>query len=235
MIHGVQACADEGGALFADAGTQGVDQADELDAGLPGEKFADVFFDDDFGARDFPFAGVTILLDDFGEVVDVVDVEVVEIRGGGIDIAGDAEIHDEESAIGAGGHGGFENLAGQDRLFGGDGRDEDIRSGESGLPVAPFDDAAGELGGEGLRFVAGAIHYVQMGDAAIAERGHDLLADGPSAEDQRAAVREFAEDTLGELYAGGGDRTGAGALFGFGADTFAGFERALEEAVEYGA
>src|ERR1700730_3751566 len=105
---------DEGGTLFADAGTQGIDQADELDAGLPGEKFADVLFDDDFGARDFTFAGVAILLDDFGKVVNGVDVEVVEICRGGIDIAWDTEIHYEESAIGARGHGGFENLAVQD-------------------------------------------------------------------------------------------------------------------------
>ena len=35
MIHGIQASADESGTLFADAGTQRIDQADEFDAGLP--------------------------------------------------------------------------------------------------------------------------------------------------------------------------------------------------------
>jgi hypothetical protein len=73
-----------------------------------------------------------------------------------------------------------------------------------------------------------------MSDAAVAERGDDLLADGSGAEDQRAAVGEFAEDAFGELYAGGGDRHGPRAQFGFGADAFAGFEGALEEAVEDG-
>ena len=52
-----------------------------------------MLFDDEFGAGDLAFAGAPILLDDFGEVVDVVKIEIVEIRGGGIDIAGDAEIH----------------------------------------------------------------------------------------------------------------------------------------------
>src|SRR6202521_6120018 len=66
MIHAIQAGADEGGALFADAGTQRIDQTDELDAGLPGEEFAYVLLNDDFGAGDFAFAGVTILLDDLG-------------------------------------------------------------------------------------------------------------------------------------------------------------------------
>jgi hypothetical protein len=76
---------------------------------------------------------------------------------------------------------------------------------------------------------------MKMSDAAVAERGKDLLADGAGAENQRAAVREFAEDALGELDAGGGDRHRASAQLGLGADPFAGFERALEEAVENGA
>ena len=106
-----------------------------------------MLFDDYFGARDFAFASVAILLDDFGKVVNVVDVEVVKIRGGGIDVARNTEIHHEESAIGARGHGAFENLASQDGFFGRDGRDHDIRRGESGIPVAPFHYAAAELGG----------------------------------------------------------------------------------------
>jgi hypothetical protein len=56
-----------------------------------------------------------------------------------------------------------------------------------------------------------AIHNVQMGDAAVAESGDDLLADGSCAEDQGAAIGEFAEDALGEFYAGRGDRHWAGA------------------------
>jgi len=202
---------------------------------LPGKKFANVLFDDEFGAGDFAFAGVAILLDDFGEVVDVVDVEVVKIGGGGIDVAGQAEIHEEEGAIGARGHGGFESLAREDGLFGSDGRDYDVWSGESGIPVAPVDDTAAELGGEGLRFVARAIHDVEVGDAAVAEGGKNLLADGAGAENQGAAVGEFAEDALGEFYAGGGDGHWAGAEFSFRADTLAGFEGTLEEAIENGA
>jgi len=69
VIHAIQAGADEGGTLFANTGAQRIDQADEFDAGLPGEKFADVLFYDGFGAGNFTFAGGAILLDDFGEVL----------------------------------------------------------------------------------------------------------------------------------------------------------------------
>jgi hypothetical protein len=74
-----------------------------------------------------------------------------------------------------------------------------------------------------------------VGDTAVAERGDDLLADSAGAEDQRAAIRELAEDALGELDTSSGDRHGASAQFGLGADALAGFERALEKAVENGA
>src|SRR5712672_442129 len=211
MIHGIEACANEGGALFANAGTQSVDQADQFDAGLPGEEFADVLFDDKFGAGDFAFAGAAILSHDFSEVVDVVDVEVVEICGVGIYVAGDSQIHYEERAIGTRGHGGFQDGARQYGLFGSYGRDYDVWNGESGFPVAPFNYTGAELRGESLHAIVGAIHYVQVGDAAIAKSGDDLFADGSCAEDQGAAVGEFAKDALGEFYAGRGDRHWAGA------------------------
>jgi hypothetical protein len=73
-----------------------------------------------------------------------------------------------------------------------------------------------------------------MGDAAVAKRGNDLLADRSSAEDQSAATGELAEDALGELDASGRDRHRASAQFRFGANAFAGFERALEKTVENG-
>jgi len=76
---------------------------------------------------------------------------------------------------------------------------------------------------------------MKMSDAAVAERGNDLLADRAGAEDQGAAVGELAEDALGEFDACGGDRHRARTQFRFGANTFAGFERALEETVENGA
>src|SRR5260221_5575566 len=74
-----------------------------------------------------------------------------------------------------------------------------------------------------------------MGDAAVAERGNYLLADSAGAEDEGAALGEFAEDALGELNAGGGDGHGARAQLGFGPYALAGFEGALEETIENGA
>jgi hypothetical protein len=193
-----------------------------------------VLFDDEFGAGDFAFASVAVLFDDFGEVVDVVDVEIVKI-GGGIDVAGDAEIHDEEGAIGARGHGGFEGQAREDGFFGRDGRDYYVWRGESGIPVAPVDYAAAELGGQGLRFVARTIHHMEMSYATVTEGGDDLLADGAGTENEGGAVSELAEDALGKFYSGGGYGHRARAQFSFGADALAGFEGALEEAIEDGA
>src|SRR4029077_1778630 len=92
-------------------GGESLDEANEFDAGLPGEKFADVLFDDRFRAGDFAFARLAILLHDVGEVVHVVDVDVVELGGGGFDVARKSKIHDEERAIAAGGHGGFLDVA----------------------------------------------------------------------------------------------------------------------------
>ena len=89
----------------------------------------------------------------------------------------------------------------------------------------------GELDGA----IARAIHDEEIGDAAVAERGDDLLADGACAENERGVPGEFAEDALGEFYAGGGDGHGARAEFGFGADALADFERALEQTIEDGA
>src|SRR5258707_4841862 len=106
------------------------------------------------------------------------------MRGGGIDIARDTEIHQEESAIGTRGHGVFQNFSRQNGFLGGNGRDDDVWNRKSGVPVAPLDDAATELSGEGLRFVAGAIHHMKMSDAAVAERGNDLFADRAGAEDR---------------------------------------------------
>ena len=74
-----------------------------------------------------------------------------------------------------------------------------------------------------------------IGDAAIAQRGDDLLGDGACADDERGVAGEFAEDALGEFYAGGGDGHGAHAELRFGADALADFERALEKAIENGA
>ena len=65
-----------------------LNQSDEFDAGLPGKKFADVLFDDGFGARDFVFSSLAILLHDVGKIVHVVDVDVVELGGRGFDVAG---------------------------------------------------------------------------------------------------------------------------------------------------
>ena len=149
---------EESGAVFAEAGAECGDEADEFDAGLPGEKFGDVIFDDGFGARDFAFAGLAILRDDGAEVVEIVEIGVVEIGGGGFDVARHAEIHQKERAIAAGFHRGFEDEAREDGIFGRDGGDDDVGLEQRVLPVGPFDDGALEFFGEFDGAVARAIH-----------------------------------------------------------------------------
>ena len=46
----------------------------------------------------FSFAGALVLFDDFAEVVNVVEIEIVEAGGFRGDVARDAEIHDEDGA-----------------------------------------------------------------------------------------------------------------------------------------
>ena len=191
-----------------------------------------MLFDDGFGAGDFAFAGLAVLLHDVGEVVHVVDVDVVEVGGGGFDVAGHAEVHEKQRAIAAGGHGGFEDVALEDGFFGAHRGDDDVGFEQRGVPGAPLDDPTAKLLGESFGAFAGTIHDEKMSDAAVAKGGDDLFADGAGAEDESGALGELAEDALGELYAGGGDGHGAGAEFRFGADALADFERALKQAIE---
>ena len=129
--------AQERGAIFAQTRAKSFDQSDKFDAGLPGKKFADVLFNDGLGARDFAFASLAILLHDVGEIVHVVDVNVIEFGCGCFDVAWHAEIHDKERAIAASGHGGFQDLARQHRLFGADGGNDHVRLEQRGVPVRP--------------------------------------------------------------------------------------------------
>jgi hypothetical protein len=105
----------------------------------------------------------------------------------------------------------------------------------SGLPVAPLDHGAVEFFGQLGGAVPRAIHNEEIGNAAIAQCGDDLLADGAGAEDECGVAGELAEDTLGEFDACGGDGHRAHAELSFGADALADFESALEKAVQNGA
>ena len=226
---------EEGGAVFTKAGSESGDEADEFDAGLPGEKFGDVIFDDGFGARDFTFAGLAILRNDGAEVVEIVEIGVVEVGGRGFDVARHAEIHQEECAIAAGFHCGFEDEAREDGIFGRDGGDDDVGLEQRVLPVGPFDDGALEFSGEFDGAVARAIHDEDVGDASIAQRGDDSFRDGACANDEGGVSGELAEDALGEFYSCGSDRHWTHAELRFGANALADFERSLKKAIENGA
>src|SRR5712692_9810083 len=129
-------------------------------------------------ARGTSLSRLAILLHNFGEVVDVIDVKIVEIGGSRLDVARNAQIHEEEGAIGTSGHGLFQNLARDDRFFRSDRGDDHVGGEERGLPVAPVEDAAAELLGQRFGAVAGAVHDEEMRDAAVAQGRDDLLADG---------------------------------------------------------
>jgi hypothetical protein len=235
MIHGFEAAAEERAAFCPEARPQSFDEAREFDTGLPREEFADVLFYNGFGARDFVFTGVAVLLDDVGEVVKVVDVNVVQVGSRGLDVAGQAQIHQQQGAVAASGHGPLKNVAGQDRLFGGHRSDDNVLRLERGLPFTPGDDFPAKLLSQAVCALLRTVHHKKMGDAAIAQLGNDLFADGARAKDQRAVLMQFAEDALCELDPGRGDRHGARAQIGFRAHALADFERALEQTIEHGA
>lgn len=63
---------------------------------------------------DFVFSFGEVLVGDVGEVVDVVEVGVVEVGGGGGDVSGDGEVDEEEGFGGALVDGGLDELVGED-------------------------------------------------------------------------------------------------------------------------
>ena len=203
-----------------------------FERGAPRFKFFHVFGDDGFGTRDFGFAGAFILLDDFAEIVDVVEIQIVEVRCIGIDVARHAEVHDENRPAVARGQCASSIsrvstaplltevtiMSGVPRTFSSDAQataSPPIRAASSAAWLwERFDDS-------------------QVADAAIAQMLDYLLSHRAGADDQRGMTLQISEDSLGELHARQSYRHWTRAHFGFRTHALAYFERALKYAVEH--
>src|SRR5215831_18797867 len=227
MRHALNALADKIGTLLSQFAAQCFDHADKFHAGLPGEKFLDVFFDDGLGAGNFASPGITVLLDDLGKVV-----EVVEIGSGRFNVARQAQVHYEQRAVAARRHGLGQHRAFQCRLLRGNAGNDNVRQSQCGVPILPTDHFAGEFPRQQFRTIPRAIHYIEMRNVAVAELRNYLLADGAGPQNQGCALAELAEDAFRELYAGGGNRHRACAEFRFVADSLADLQCALKHAIE---
>src|SRR5579859_3477302 len=113
--------------LRIEAAAKRIEQASGLKARLPSEKFRHMLLDDRLDARKFRLARFLVLHDDFAEVVDIEEVDVVEALGVRVNIARHAEINDEQSASGPRSHGAFDNRARQNVLGTGNGGDDNVR------------------------------------------------------------------------------------------------------------
>ena len=115
ILHFGEALAQQNLALLVKAAAQIVDNRRRLHTRAPAFEFLDVLGDDRFGARNFGLARALILLDDFAEIVDVVEIKIVEARRVRRDVARNAQIDDENRPPAARGESAFEHLARQHR------------------------------------------------------------------------------------------------------------------------
>ena len=88
------------------------------DARLPVHELLDLLVDDGFGTRNFQLPRFLVLLDNIGQVVDVVQVDVVNLGGTRGHVARDTQVNDQQRAIAASRHAAFNHRARQDRLIG---------------------------------------------------------------------------------------------------------------------
>src|SRR5208337_4222288 len=235
VIHSGKFLMKEGGAAFFQAAAQGVEHAGKFDAGLPGDELGHVLFHQDFGLGNFILSCTAILLNDFAEVFHAVEVAVIEFADGRIDVAGHPQVHQEEGAVAARGHGALDQRFGKESFLHADGGNDDVGQLQCGVPVAPIEHFPFVLLGKLLGFITGAIGEVKPADVAVAKLGNDLFADGAGAKYERGAIVELAKNALGELHARGGDAHGARAKLGFRAYALANFEGGLKQAVQDGA
>src|ERR1700675_2210021 len=160
-----------------------------------------MLFHDGFGPRNLRLARFLVLLDDFAEIVNVVEVEVVETVCAGIHVARHAEIDQEYRAAATRLDGALKQVArehGPRRAHGGD---ENVRKPEHGLELLPRNRLAAHAPREFGRALIRTVHNAQASDTPIAEMINNLFGNAAGANDQRRTAFEIAEDPLGEFRA----------------------------------
>src|SRR3977135_757522 len=201
-------------------------------SGLPVHEFLDLLFDDGFYPGNFRLARFLVLLHDFGQVVDVIQIRVVEIADAGRDVARDAEINHQQSAIAAAPHGALDRRARQNRLRARHGSYEQVRPFKRTGQVLPRDDFPAKSRGQIHGVLHRAIQDAQLFDSAVAQMPHNLLAGRPRPDNQRAMIIQLAKDALGQFYARERYRNRPRADLRLVANALAHLQSALEHAVE---
>ncbi len=183
---------------------------------------------------EFGFAGGAVFVGDLREVVEVVEKDVLKIRDGGVDVAGQGEVDEEERAGGTLVHRGFGRFGGDDGAGRGGGADDDVEFAEARFALFERHGAGAERSGEFHRAFEAAARDGEAAGVAAAEGFGGFLADVAGAEEEDAGRGEFAEDGLREIDGDVGDADVAFGDGGIGADVFCGLERFLKNSVEDG-
>lgn len=176
--------------------------------------------DDGFGGFGFLRAAGLILRGYLLEVVDVVNEAAFHLVDGGIDVAGNGDIDEEDGAVAAaldevrGLGAGEDVLAGL--CSGAGGGDDDVGAVGFGVEVVERDDAGGDVGraqgvGDFLRASLGAVGDEQRGGALLDEVTGGEVGHFAGADDQDGFAGERAEDFTREVDRdrGDGDRRAA--------------------------
>ena len=199
----------------------------------PRGELAQLLVDDRFRAFDLAGAPREVFADRRLKVIDVVEKDLLDFARGGLDVARDRDVDDEQRTPAPRPHDRFDVRLGQDRRPRAGRGDDDVTRGEGGVHVLPSRGgrAADRLGRPGR------VRHRAADDRHLthALRLHVLrreLAHLAGAEHDDAAALQVAENLAREADGGVADRDRARAEIGFRPYSLADGEAGVEEAVE---
>src|SRR5690606_31288495 len=182
----------------ADLGAQGDDGGLHVEPLGPELEAPRLVEHDGLGALGLLAAALHRFGDDVGQVVDVVEVDVVEAVDRGLDVAGDGDVDEEEAPAPTRLHGRADHVEGDDEGLGGGAGDDDVGFDEAGGEVGKRAWRAAHLLGQELRALEAAVDDDELGAEADEELGGSFGHLARAEEDDRAAY-ELAENLLGQV------------------------------------
>ncbi len=189
------------------------------------------------GLCDLGFELDLVFLDDFREVVNVLEINLLELSDFGGDIAREPQVQDEQGQEPSlPGQAGLDDVGGsQDGLVRGGAGDDNVGLGEHALDIIE----GGDLGGGALRLPShGALgragDKTDLFHAAVLQQLEGQFGDLAGADHEHIGFFEFPENGLGEFKGHGRDRGLLGEQRGLGMDLLDGLEGFLEEEIKRG-
>ena len=208
---------------------QVLDRRHRLERHHPADEALLLFEDDALARERLPAPLLLVRRRDVLQVVDVVEIGIVEGVRVGIDVAGYADVDQEDRAAAALAERALDAVGGEDRTVAADAREHDVRVLEQPIELLEAVRAGPEAHRERLRVGAGPVDDALLAEPLALEREERHLDHLARADHQRALVAELLEDLPREVHGDprDGDRAVRDARLVL--DPLGGRERALEE------